>query len=122
VLEFGRKRIIVDSITNKKELKMAKQIKSTKIQRGLPRGAKVAIAVGAMGAATLFGAYENETNSTPKVCECPNGTVHNNFGCECGGEDCTCTHTIYRSGCLRRFGRPNKQMRSICRADKMWVE
>jgi hypothetical protein len=28
----------------------------------------------------------------------------------------------YRSGCLRRFGGPNKQMRSICRADKMWVE
>jgi hypothetical protein len=23
-------------------------------------------------------------------------------------------------GCLRRFDRPNKQMRSICRAGKMW--
>jgi hypothetical protein len=25
----------------------------------------------------------------------------------------------YRYGCLRRFGRPDKQMRSICRVDKI---
>jgi hypothetical protein len=25
-------------------------------------------------------------------------------------------------GCMRRFGGPDKQMRSICRPDKLWVE
>jgi hypothetical protein len=94
VLEFGRKRIIVDSITNKKELKMAKQIKSTKTRRGLPRGAKAAVAVGAMGMAAMFGACDNGTNSTssPKLCECPNGTVHpegTNMPC-CDGDNCEC--------------------------------
>jgi hypothetical protein len=74
---------------------MAKKIQSTQAKHGLPMGAKAAIAVGAMGVATLFGACDNGTSSTPKVCECPNGTVHNNFGCECGGEGCTCTHTLY---------------------------
>jgi hypothetical protein len=29
---------------------------------------------------------------------------------------------IYRSGCMRRFGGPHKEMRSISRADKLWVE
>jgi hypothetical protein len=71
---------------------MAKKIKSIQAKRGLPMGAKVAIAVGAMGAATLFGACENETNSDPKVCGCPNGTFHDegtNMPC-CDGENCAC--------------------------------
>jgi hypothetical protein len=72
---------------------MAKQETAIHTTRGLPAGVKVAIVVLAMGAAALFGGCENET--TPKVCECPNGTVHNNFGCECGGEGCVCTHTLY---------------------------
>jgi hypothetical protein len=72
---------------------MAKQEKSTNTTRGLPVGVKMAFAVVAMGAAALFGGCDNKT--TPEVCTCPNGTVHENFGCECGGEDCTCTHTFY---------------------------
>jgi hypothetical protein len=76
---------------------MAKKEKSTKTQQGLPNGVKVAVVGTAIGvAAALFaGGCKNETNPDPKVCECPNGTIHNNFGCECGGEDCTCTHTLY---------------------------
>jgi hypothetical protein len=72
---------------------MAKQEKAIKTKRGLPMGAKAAVALGAMGmGAALFGAgCENETNSTPepKVCDCTN-KIYGNAPCDCGGEDCTC--------------------------------
>jgi hypothetical protein len=29
---------------------------------------------------------------------------------------------MYRSGCMRRFGGPDKRLRSKRRADKLWVE
>jgi hypothetical protein len=31
-------------------------------------------------------------------------------------------HFAYRSGRMRRFGSPDKEMRGISRADKLWVE
>jgi hypothetical protein len=69
---------------------MAKQETATHTTRGLPAGIKAAFAVLAIGVAALFGGCENET--TPEVCACPNGTVHDgtkSMPC-CGGEDCTC--------------------------------
>jgi hypothetical protein len=47
----------------------------------------------AVAAAMLFGACANETTDSspePKLCECPNGTEHDE-PCACGGEDCVCT-------------------------------
>jgi hypothetical protein len=70
---------------------MAKQEKSTKTKRGLPMGAKAAIAAGAVGVAALFGC-DPGVNPTPKVSECPNGTFHDegpSMPC-CDGENCTC--------------------------------
>jgi hypothetical protein len=75
-----------------KELKMAKQEKSTKTKRGLPMGAKAAIAAGAVGVGALLFGCDPEVNPTPKVCECPNGTFHDegtSMPC-CDGENCTC--------------------------------
>jgi hypothetical protein len=73
---------------------MAKKEKSTKTQQGLPNGVKVAVAGTAIGvAAALFaGGCKNETNPDPKVCECPNGTFHDegtSMPC-CDGDDCEC--------------------------------
>jgi hypothetical protein len=70
---------------------MAKQEKSIKTKRGLPMGAKAAVAAGAVGVAALFGC-DPEVNPTPKACECPNGTFHDegtSMPC-CDGENCTC--------------------------------
>ncbi|MDR1099575.1 MAG: hypothetical protein LBL28_03755 [Treponema sp.] len=81
---------------------MAKQGKSVKTKRGLPMGAKAAIAVGAIGVgvATLFGACENGTNSTsePKVCECPPNTIHEPGENCCDGENCVCIEKKYHTG------------------------
>jgi hypothetical protein len=54
-----------------------------------------ALAAALIGAAALFGAAGCDDGSSPKLCVCPNGTVHENFGCECGGVNCVCTHTLY---------------------------
>jgi hypothetical protein len=71
---------------------MAKTAKKSEFKKiTIPMPLKAVMAGGAMIAgAALFGGCDNPANN--KVCECPNGTIHDgnkNMPC-CDGEDCTC--------------------------------
>ncbi|MDR1177072.1 MAG: hypothetical protein LBK83_16555 [Treponema sp.] len=68
-------------------------------KRGVPMGAKVALALGAAGVMSIFGGCDNSTNpapqSEPKVdvkddCACPAGTTHKPGEKCCDGENCAC--------------------------------
>jgi hypothetical protein len=79
----------------KKNQVVSKEQKKFAAKRGFATSAKAKVAAGVVGVATLFGpvACDNGTSSTPKVCNCPNGTVHEAgtaMPC-CDGDDCTCT-------------------------------
>jgi hypothetical protein len=90
----------------KEELEMAKRNQAAlgeqgrpAKKRGVPMGAKVALALGAVGVMSIFGGCDNSTNpapqSEPKVdvkddCACPAGTTHKPGEKCCDGENCAC--------------------------------
>jgi hypothetical protein len=75
--------------TNKRKIKMAKQISPESNNKKRQIGGTV-LALG-LGVATILtaGGCNNSTGDDTKPCTCPNNTVHNS-PCTCSGVDCTC--------------------------------
>jgi hypothetical protein len=73
---------------------MAKKVKSLEQKQADSRRVKAMAAAGMLGVATIFGAAACKHPPDPKLCTCPNGTVHpygTTMPCCNGQDDCNCT-------------------------------